>query len=547
MVVLAAALPITAVGQDHGHGTQDRHPSSSVPLYDNLGNHHHPITTDDPRAQAYFDQGVRLTYGFNHAEALRSFEEATRLDPRCAMCWWGIAWAAGPNINAAMDSAGGVKAYMAAQKANEHAARATPKERAYIDAMAQRYAADPMVERAAHDTAYARVMRHVADRYADDDDAQVLAAEALMLLSPWNYWTEDNAPRSGTDQLLMRLASITERSREHAGACHFYIHAVEAAYPERAVPCAERIGGLMPGAGHIVHMPSHVFIRVGRYADAIEANKHAVHADEQYIADEPQASSYTLAYYPHNYHFLSFAATMAGHGALAIEASHKLAEKIDRTMLRAPGLGALQHYLVTPLRTYVRFGKWQEILAAAKPEADLIYPIGTWHYARGMAFARTSRLDDASRELTQLRAILDQPALEQVTVWDLNTATALLGVAAQVLAGEIAAARGDYAAAISELETGVKREAALTYDEPPPWDLPVRDVLGAVLLDAGRPADAEQVYRRALAKFPENGWALSGLHQSLTAQGKQGEAASVRTRLAIAWRTSDVTLETSRF
>ncbi len=547
--ILAAALMAAAVSaacqRSDEPATQTL--QAGVPLLEGLGTHHHTITTRVAAAQHYFDQGFRLVYAFNHDEAIRSFAEAERLDPACAMCGWGIAWASGPNINAAMDSANGARAYAAIQRALEHSTEVSEKERAYIDAMAVRYGPNPTTERARRDSAYARAMAKVADAYPDDPDAQVLAGEAIMLLSPWDYWTEDDRPKPGTEELLARLEPVTERHPEHAGACHFYIHAVEKAYPRRAIPCAERIAQLMPGAGHVVHMPSHVYIRVGRYADAVEANEHAVHADEAYIGDGPRGTTYTLAYYPHNYHFLSFAATMAGRKQLALTSARRLADEVDQTMMREPGLGALQHFLVTPLRVMVRFGMWEDILAQPAPPPDLPYTQGTWRFARGMALARSGQLDAAEAELTTLREIIADPALDAVTVWDLNSGRSLLQIGERVLSGEIAAARGDQAAAVAALQEGVRLETNLTYDEPPPWDLPVRNILGAVLLEAGRPAEAETVYRKELERFPDNGWTLRGLVQSHEVQRESADAEAARERLRTAWRTADVELPGSRF
>jgi tetratricopeptide (TPR) repeat protein len=553
LLALAAAPP--AHGQDHGEGDHrhaggEDHGSAhdAVPLYDDLGRYHHAISTQVPEAQAYFDQGIRLTYAFNYEEAIRSYQEAARLDPGCAMCWWGIAWAYGPNINAARDSAGGAKAQAAIVEARRHLDHASEKERAYIEAMALRYGADPLSDWGMRDSAYSAAALELARRYPGDDDAQVIAGEALMMLSPWDYWYEDGSPKPGTETILDLLRPVTENNLQHAGACHFYIHAVEKAHPQRAVPCAERIAGLMPGAGHVVHMPAHVYIRVGRYADAIEANEHAIHADEDFFAEGmPGVTVYTVALHPHNYHFLSYAAGMAGKRSLALESARHLEATTDRDMMRQPGLGALQHYMVTPFRVMVRFGMWNEILAEPAPPRDLPYAIGTWHYARGMAFARTGRPDDATQELAGLRAALADPGLESVSVWDLNSGGALLQVADRVLAGEIAAAQGDYDRAIAILQEGVRLETDLTYDEPPPWHLPVRNVLGAVLLEAGLAAEAEATYRVALDRFPENGWALFGLIQSLEAQGKVEEAAATRPRLQQAWHAADVELTGSRY
>lgn len=548
---LLLADPSGAAAQEHGEHDHDRAEEAvrdTVPeLRDDLGDHGHPVTTRSPEAQAYFDQGVRLTYAFQHDMAVRSFQAAIRRDSSCAMCWWGVAWASGPNINAALDSAGAERGYEAVREARARLDRETPRERAYVEAMAARYGPDPAAHRARRDSAYSRAARELADRWPEDDDAQVLAAESLMLLSPWDYWTEEGTPRPGTEELLRRLRTVMDRNPGHAGACHFYIHAVEAAHPERALPCAGRIADLMPGAGHVVHMPAHVYIRVGRYADAVEANQRAIRVDEEQGVEGDGRTVYELAYHPHNYHFLSYAASMAGQSGVALDAARTLAERVDSATVRRPGFGALQHYRVTPLRVMVRFGLWEEILDETAPAEDLLYPRGTWRYARAMAYARTGRPSEAERELDRLREIRADPALEAVSVWDLNSAEALLGVAVQVVRGEIAASRGEYRAAVRALREGLRREVALTYDEPPPWHLPVRHVLGAVLLEAGRPAEAEEVYREALRRFPENGYSLAGLAEALDRQGRSEAAAAVRQRLGRAWRAADVELPGSRF
>ena len=286
--------------------------ADTVPLYDDLGSHHLAVTTTSQRAQAYFDQGLRLVYGFNHGEAIRAFREAARLDPSCAMCWWGVALAYGPHVNGGMDSAAGVAAWEALNKARAARAKASPRERDYIDALSARYSADAPADRARLDSAYARAMGKLVAKYPDDLDAATLYAEALMDLSPWHYWNADGTPRPDTRTIVLQLERVVAAKPDHPGACHYYIHAVEAVEPEKAVPCAERLAKLMPGAGHMVHMPGHIYIRTGRWNDAIRANEHAIHADETYIAMEKPQGLYPIGYYPHNYHFLAFAATMAG-------------------------------------------------------------------------------------------------------------------------------------------------------------------------------------------------------------------------------------------
>ncbi|HET9439103.1 MAG TPA: hypothetical protein VFO52_02985 [Longimicrobiales bacterium] len=515
-----------------------------APLYPDLGNHHHGISTKVAQAQQYFDQGLRLTYGFNHAEAIRSFRAAQAADPKCAMCFWGEALAFGPNINAAMDSASGVAAFAAVQRAAALSDNATSKERAYIAALAKRYAADPARGQAARDTQYARAMQMLADMFPNDDDAHVLHADAQMNLSPWDYYVAAK-PKPNGAAALASLERVVARSPEHAGACHFFIHAVEAVKPELAVPCAERLPQLMPGAGHIVHMPAHIYIRVGRYNDAIDRNVHALHADEQHIADLAPDGAYRLGYYPHNSHFLWFAATMAGREKTAVEAALKTRALTNQEMLRVPGLGALQHYLVTPLYAYVRFGRWQDVLAEPSPPADLPYPLGVWHYARVLAYVATGDVSRAETELRSLQAQRESPALSGVTIWGLNSAKAVLDIAVEAAQAEIALKKGHVGTALTHLRKGAELEDALIYDEPPTWHLPVRHQLGAVLLRAGLVKEAEQAYREDLKRHPQNGWSLFGLAQALRARNQLAQAQQIETQLAQSWKGSDLNLKAS--
>ncbi len=514
-------------------------PSENVPLFVGLGDHHHAITTVTPEAQAYFDQGLRLTYAFNHEEAIRSYEFALALDPACAMCWWGIAFAAGPNINAAMDSVGGALAWDAVQQALALAADASEAERAYIDALAERYGPGPSTNRAARDSAFASAMSELAERFPADDDAQVLYADGLMNLAPWNYWNADATPRGGTMELLVALERVIERSPDHAGACHLYIHAVEKVDAQRAVPCAERLPDLMPSAGHIVHMPAHVFIRVGRYLDAIEHNHAATHADELYIDAASPRGLYPLAYYPHNYDFLAFAAAMAGHRTEALAAARSGASPIDHEMMAVPELGGLQNFLLLPLRMMSRFGMWEEILEEPVPETDQDFVVGFSHYARGMALLRTGRSSNAAAELEMLRARLDSPGIEPYAIW-WNPAGHILSLGALALEAELLHAAGDDGRAVALLEQAVALEDGLVYDEPPPWSIPSRQVLGRMHFERDRFAEAEAVFRADLAKYPENGWSLYGLAQALEARGETTEAATVLARYERAWSTADV-------
>jgi tetratricopeptide (TPR) repeat protein len=511
----------------------------AVPLYDDLGDHHYAVSTQVPLAQRYFDQGLRLYYAFNHAEAIRAFDEAARLDPQCAMCAWGAALAYGPNINVPMDAVAGVAAYEAVGRARALASQASPRERALIDALSRRYAADPPQDRAALDAAYASAMKQVVDRYPDDLDARTLYAESLMVLSPWRYWNGDGSPRLQTPELLAQLEHVMAANPDHPGANHFYIHAVEAAQPQRALPAAERLAGLMPGAGHIVHMPGHIYIRVGRYRDAIEANQHAVNADEQYIQEgHPALGVYVVGYYPHNYDFLAFAASMIGRRAQAIAAAEKMASLAPRDMMRAPGMAFLQHHLTRHLQMKVRFGLWDEILNTDAPPADLPHARAMWHYARGRALVAQGNVHGAETELTRLRAVARDPEMTGLRL-EFNSSGAVLGIASEVLAGHIAA-RGESRQAIAHLREAARLEDELVYGEPPEWTVPVREELGMMLLKAGRAQEAEKVFREDLKRFPENGWSLYGLAQALQAQQRSAEADAVRARFAKMWAGADV-------
>ncbi len=510
-----------------------------VPLYDNLGTLHHEITTEVAAAQDYFDQGLRWLYAFNHVAAAQSFMVAESLDPTCAMCGWGVALANAPNLNLPMDSAAGAEGYAAIQRALENAPGATTGERALIEAMAARFDADPLAARPALDSAYARAMGEVAAAYPGDPDAQVLYADALMNLSPWSYYTEDGEPRPDTPLILARLEAVLEQNPDHPGACHLFIHAVEANEPELAIPCAEHLAALMPGAGHIVHMPGHIYIRVGRYADAIEANRHAVHADESYL-EGPHVSRrgvYPQGYYPHNYHFMGFAALMAGDSETAVYAARKVSEKVGPEIARE--IEWLE--VITPFVywTLVSFGMWDEVLAEPPPPSDLRFTTGQAWYARGVAFAATGERAQAEAALDTVDAIVANYA-----EGDARTA---LRIAAEALAGEIALRNGDAELGARHFRSAAELEDGLTYNEPPTWYYPMRQSLGRALLEAGRPAEAEAAYREDLERFPNNGWSLFGLQQSLAAQGKAREAAAVQVQFEEAWKSADVTLEASRF
>lgn len=517
-----------------------------APRLQHLGSHTFPVTTKSQRAQLFINQGVMLAYGFNHAEAARSFREAARLDPDCAMAYWGMALVMGPNINMAMPPDAEPQAYELIQKAIALKKNATDKEKAYIDALSRRYSGDLEPSRSALDLAYAESMRDLHNRYPGDLDIATLYAESVMDLRPWNYWTRDMQPYPETVEILRVLESVLARNPNHPGAIHLYIHTVELGRPELAEAAAERLRTLAPGAGHLVHMPSHIFRRIGRYADASKSNEDAIAADEDYITQCRAQGVYPLAYYPHNIHFLWDSATMEGRSRSAIEAARKSASKIPDGAWREVPL--LHQFLVAPLFAYTRFGQWELILKEPRPPEDSPFWTGVWRYARGLAFTSTGKLDAAAQELNELQKIAALKSLDGLRVtFSRNGAKAILDIAVEVLAGELAAKRGDYEQAIARLHRGILLEDNLIYNEPPDWHVPVRQSLGAVLLAAGRAAEAEAVYWQDLSRNRENGWALFGLMQSLRAEGKEEQAVSAEGRFRKAWSRADVTLSASRF
>lgn len=531
------------VQRDHAHAVEHAHGHSGagdravMPLLDGLGDWHHPVTTVSGEVQRYFDQGLRLTYAFNHDDAVRSFERAAQLDPRCAMCHWGIAYALGPNINLPMDPAVEPRARAAILTAVRLTEGTTPLESALIEAMAVRYGEPAGAERAARDTAYAAAMRRVARRFAGSVDAQTLFADAMLNLRPWNQWTRDGRPQPGTRELVGVLERALAREPHHAGACHLYIHAVEASpTPERALPCAERLPRLMPGAGHIVHMPAHVYLRVGRYEEAAQANIAAVEADARYFTKREGASGiYPQFYAPHNLHFLWATYLLSGQSGKALDTARALVERVATDDARANA--ALEGFLPAVILTHARFGHWDAVLAHPAPPSELRYVTGIWHYARGLAFSARRDVRAAGTELERVRAIA--AATDEDLVIILNTAPALLTLAAEVLAGDIAAREGQVDQAVAHFRTAVRLEDSLTYDEPPPWYHPVRNRLGEALLAAGRAAEAERVFRDDLQLVRETGWSLSGLERALRARGRVREADLVARRFQEAWKHAD--------
>ena len=538
IVVLFAALTLGASAA--GAQTAD---APLAPELSGLGTLHVPVTTSVPRAQRFFDQGMRLLYAFNHAEAIRAFREAARLDPRMAMAYWGQALALGPNLNAPMTPESGREAYAAIRQAMSRLSAVSPRERALIEALSARYAADAGGDRKALNEAYAAAMRHVAARFPDDPDVLTLFADAQMNTMPWDYWRKDGSPKPETAQVIDALEKTIARNPDHPGALHYHIHVLEASNdPDRAESSADRLGSLMPAAGHMVHMPAHIYIRVGRYADAARANERAILADEDYLAQCQAQGLYPISYYPHNLHFLWAAATLEGRKAAAVDAAHKVAAKVPHH--HAGAVAWTADFPVTPMLAHVRFGLWQEVLTEPMPPLNQPYAIGIWHYARGLGFIARRRLDRAAAELAALQEVMKHEAFT-TTLKDLPLLTNLQ-LASRTVEGELLAARGNADDAVRVLREAVAIEDALPYSEPPVWHQPLRQVLGAVLLEAGRPAEAETVYREDLTAFRENGWSLFGLARSLDAQGRHAEAVEATRRFETAWARADTTLTSSR-
>ena len=512
-------------------------PAGLMPLLEGLGEWHLKVTTASPEAQRYFDQGLRLMYAFNHDEAARSFERAALLDSTCALCHWGVAYASGPNINLPMESSAEPRALAAIRRAVQLRRRATTREQALIDAMGVRYGEPAGAQRASRDSAFARRMRSVARQFPADADIQVIFADAMLNLRPWNQWTREGAPQPGTLELVEALERVLRRTPDHAGACHFYIHAIEASEtPERAIPCAERLPRLMPGAGHVVHMPAHVYLRVGRYEDAARANIAAVEADRRYFATrEVPQGIYPMFYAPHNLHFLWATYLLSGQREKALGTARALQDRVSPDDARA--VGSLEGFLVAEALALTRFGNWDDVLALPAPPAELRYTRGMWHYARGMARSAKGDVKAASEELDSLRAIAARVPDDVIII--LNPAPALLKLAAEVLAGRMAARQAHYDEAIVRFRTAMRLEDALTYDEPPPWYHSVRNLLGEVLLDAGRAAEAEAAFRDDLRFVRETGWSLSGLQRALERQGRKEEAMTIARRFENAWRFAD--------
>ena len=517
-------------------GQQLPEPASAEapPLYTNLGNLHVPVTTSNPKAQAYFDQGLRLTFSFNHAEAARAFRAAQQLDPQCAMCHWGEALVLGPNINAPMFPTAVEPAHAAAARALKLAPSATPAEQALIRAVARRYDATPPADRAPLDKAYADAMADAARAFPNNDTIQVLFAESLMDLSPWDYWeAAGSKPKNRTPEMLSALERVLERNPTHPGAAHYYIHAMEAStHPEKALPAARVLARQIPGAGHVVHMPSHIYYRIGMYREALQSNLDAVAVDEAYFRTSGSDPVYRGAYYPHNIHFVMVSALMGGDGKAALEAAGKLDKSISPELLKE--FAGLQPVKAAPYFSHVQFSSPDVLVALPDPGSEFVLVKAMWHYARAVGFARKGAQAEGQREVQALRAIEDKADFKPIAAWGVP-AQEIVRTARLVASGRLADARGNLPAAITAYQEAVAVQDTLPYMEPPHWYYPVRQSLGAALLRTGQLDAAEQVFRTSLVRTPSNGWALRGLIEVYRKRGDAPALAAAQKRFESTW------------
>ncbi|QEG36889.1 tetratricopeptide repeat protein [Bythopirellula goksoeyrii] len=507
-------------------------------LYQGFTGYNRKVTTNSAEAQQWFDQGIQLLYGFNHDEAIRSFEKAAEIDPACAMAWWGSAYARGLHINnPEMKEEQSKLAYEAAQKAVAALDDETPVEQALVRAVEKRYAWPVPEDRIPLDQAYADAMETVWHQFPEDPDVGALFAESLMNLQPWDLWTADEVPKGRTLEILAVLEGTLAKTPQHPGANHFYIHAIEASpWPEKGLDSAERLIAMVPGSGHLVHMPSHIFIRTGRYADATAANERAINADEKYFSLSPPPDFYSI-YFLHNIHFLAYAAMMEGKYQVAMEAARKIEQDVPQDFLREY-VTLADGFMTTPQHVMIRFGKWEEILAEPEPPEWRLFSRAERHYARSVAYSALGKTEQAQQELE----LLDQVASQLTDEWEMgnNSAKEVIAVARKMAAGELAYRKGDSEQAFALLREAVEMEENLSYDEPPGWMQPVRHALGALLLADDRHAEAEEVYRADLVRHPNNSWSLLGLQQSLQEQGDTVEAKLLASLVAEAWKHADV-------
>ena len=532
-------LCITAFGQHHQTSSEVKQ-TQTASLMTGLGKHFHPVSTRNAEAQQFFNQGLTLAYGFNHAEAIRSFARAAGLDSQMAMAYWGIALATGPNYNeTTIDAARQKAAYEAIQKALSLAANAPEQERAYIEALAKRFSADPQADSKKLAVDYKNAMAALTKRYPDDLDAAVLYVDSAMILNAWKLWTADGKPADGTEEIVAVLESVLARDPNHIGANHFYIHAIEASpHPERALPSADRLASLAPAAGHLVHMAAHIYMRIGDYEAAARSNDLAAKADRAYIESTGASGMYAAYYYSHNLHFLAAAYSMQGRYGDAKRAAEQLENNVRPYLKDLPMLDA---FMPTSTFLMVRFQHWDDVLKTSEPDGKMIITNALWHWGRGMAYAARSKSSDAEKERDVFASALK--AMPAETSFGLNQASDVLKIAVYMLDAKIATAKGNRTLAIEQLRKAVKAEDALAYDEPPAWYYPPsRESLGGALLLNGKAEEAEKVFRADLEKNRCNGRSLFGLLESLKAQKKIYSAQSVQREFETAWKRADTKL-----
>jgi tetratricopeptide (TPR) repeat protein len=509
-----------------------------TPLFRDLGNHFYKVSTESAAAQKYFNQGLTLVYGFNHMEALRSFRQATKLDPELAMAYWGQALCWGPNINLPMSDEYGKLALEAIQKARELKIHCNEKEQDLIDALAARYSADTMAERTDLDRKYAEAMKGLRKKYNDDLDIKTLYAAALMNTMPWDYYIDPDNPKPESRTVIEVLEEVLDTDMNHPGANHYYIHIVEpSTTPERGLPSADRLGNLVPGSGHLVHMPSHIYIRTGLYQKAINSNLNAILSDEEYIAQCQASGVYPGGYYPHNIHFLYASSSLAGNREMAISAARKVRDKLPSEAIDDSYF--TQEFLTALYHAYVIFGAWNEILTEPAPSADHLHALVVWHYSRGIAFMAKKLENKALGELEQLKNLIEGETF--MSKYPEGSETYKVGqIALNILTARHKIVDGNIKGALENLALARTHEDALNYNEPATWSLPVRWIEGAVLLKDNQPGRAENIFREDLAKNRDNGWALHGLAESLKAQDRQQDVKEVEKLFKIAWQWADV-------
>ena len=520
-----------------------------APLFTGLDVLHFTITTKSELAQKYFNQGMVLAYGFNHAEAARSFYYATKLDPSCAMAYWGYAYVLGPNYNAGMEPDNYIRAYEAVQKAVQLGNQSSAKERDLILALSARYVQDPIENRSALDIAYAEAMHILSEKYIEDADVATLYAESIMDLHPWDLWDENGVGKKWTKIIEENLNHALQLDPKHVGAHHFYIHLVEASpRPEKGLESAKLFDeGLAPGAGHLLHMPSHIYIRTGDYHNGTLSNLRAVEVDSLYVSSCHAQGAYPLAYFPHNFHFMAATATLAGDSRNALMAADKVAAHANRQLMKEPGWGTIQHYYTIPYYVKIKFGKWEEILEMSNDDTFLKYPKAVRHYARGMAFLGLKKNKDANNELVALKEIAIDEELKEITIWDINSVYDLMQIGIRVLEGEILASTDEFKKGIALLEEARDIEDHLNYNEPPDWFFSVRHHLGAVQVEAEMYEEAIITYQQDLVRLPKNGWALHGLKLVYSKMNDEKNENIVDKQLSKAWTQADITLENSRY